>query len=310
MKQDIIIHNNNFSLHFLSACGAFIIYILLLLLLLGGFQFYKEHIRYGEMPDSEFIAEIADGIEIAEIIESTTPSEQIQEQIKTPLQQDLIIPQTQKQDSITPTQSQQKSENSSQDSTPKPAEVNLADMFANVSDETLQHKKVREEIQRQEEIKLRKKQLEDAQKERAEKLAQNVAAIGQSTKALQQATQNLQQNVKQAIATKVNLEKPKFMGNSKDKVKYDEWYAQIEKILMTEWRKSSKFYQATTSAKVRIRIDSHGKLNYVHMIRQSPYGEYNSSVFSFLKSMEQRIFPAPPGDTIEMSLELENTLKH
>ena len=161
---------------------------------------------------------------------------------------------------------------------------------------------------------LRKKQKEEEQRARAEQLAQNAAAIEQSAKALQDSAKAMQQNVKQAFATKINLEKPKFMGNSQDKAKYDEWYATIEQILMTQWKRTTRFYQASTSAKVRISIDANGRLKYIHMIKQSPYGEYNNSVIEFLKDMEKQSFPPPPGDgfgdSINTNLELENTLRH
>ncbi|MWV62770.1 hypothetical protein DCO58_02410 [Helicobacter saguini] len=323
MKQDVILENGSTKLRLYSGVGAFVIYFLVLLLLLGGFHFYKEKLRYGELESSDFVAEM-DGIELDSIapnitqnnIESTTTetpengneTKQIDPILATiPKEPTKEIPKEEPKTS-------QKEIKSATNETQEKKEIDLADMFSNVPSQTLQEKKAQEEAARQEEINLRKKQQEDAKKQQALQLAQNAAAIKQSTQALQASAQNLQENVRQAVASKVNLEKPKFVGNSQDKAKYDEWYAKIEQILMSEWRKTAKFYQASTSAKVRIRIDSNGRLSYVHMITQSPYGEYNNSVMQFIRKMEKRAFPPPPGDgfgdSIDTNLELENTLRH
>lgn len=321
MKQDVIMHDTDRKLHFYSGLGAFIIYFLVLLLVLGGFHFYKERVRYGEIEPSNAVVEL-EGIELDNVNEQEkntesnitqpiqdskqdTKIEKVQEAPK-----DLLTPQTKESAKQPPKASQKEI----QEAKPEEKELDLADMFSNISSETMQDRKAKQEAQRQEEILLRKKQQEEAKKQQAQQLAQNAAAIEQSTRALQQSAKNLQENVKQVVASKANLEKPKFVGNSKDKAKYDEWYANIEQILMNEWKKSPKFYQSSTTAKVRITIDSNGRLKYMYMIQQSPYGEYNNSVVEFLKQMEKRAFPPPPGDgfgeSIHTNLELENTLRH
>lgn len=317
VKQDVILENGDVKLRIYSGVGAIFIYFLVLLLLLGGFHFYKENMRYGELESSDFIDEM-NSVQLDSI---QTESKNIESTSNTPREPAKIDPilatipqETPKELPKEPPKTAQKEIKSNTENTEEKKEIDLADMFSNVSSQTLQERKAQEEAAKQEEIKLRKKQLEDAKKQQAEKLAQNAAAIKQSTQALQASAQNLQENVKQAVASKANLEKPKFVGNTQDKAKYDEWYARLEQILMSEWRKTAKFYQASTSAKVRIRIDSNGRLSYVHMIAQSPYGEYNNSVIEFIRKMEKRAFPPPPGDgfgdSIETNLELENTLAH
>ena len=46
------------------------------------------------------------------------------------------------------------------------------------------------------------------------------------------------------------------------------------------------------------------------MISQSPYSDYNNSVIEFLRKMETRLFPPPPAESVDMSMELENILRH
>lgn len=337
MKQDVILSNHSDTkMRFYSGISALVIYFLVLVLLLGGFHFYKENMRYGELDTGDSML-LDDGIEIdsvesnsknlekeatkisQEIQENTqnTPQDQLKqtkETMKEPTKIDPILAQTQSKDSTKEQPKEQKEIKSNTEESPKEKEIDLADVFSNVSSKTMQEKRLQEEAARQEEIKLRKKQQEEAQKQQAMQLAQNAEAIKQTTQALQASAKNLQENVRNAVATKVNLEKPKYVGNSQDRAKYDEWYAKIEQILMREWRKTSKFYEASTSAKVRIRIDSNGRLSYVHMIKQSPYGEYNNSVIQFIRKMEKRAFPPPPGDgfgdSIDTNLELENALTH
>lgn len=293
MKQDIVMYKSSPTLHFFSGAIAFVIYLLMLLIVIGGFHIYKEQIKYGETDTSEFIEEAMkqESIELNEVIQAPIIK---QAQTKEPT---LLQPTTQE------TQSSQPQQKATKAPTEKTKEINLANVFSVVSSETQKQKKQREEEALQQELLLRKKQLEEEQKARAAQLAQSAAAIQQSTIALQQTAQTLQQNVKQALK-KISLEKPKIAGNSQDQKKYDEWFAKIEKLLLSEWAKSPKFYQ-TTTAKVRIRIDSNGQLKYLHMVIQSPYGEYNNSVISFLKNMETRVFPAPPDNFVDMNLELK-----
>lgn len=316
MKEDVVMHKNSPSLHIMSGLIAFLIYAIMLILLIGGFRFYKEQVKYGE--EEAVMAEILDekSIELAsvepqqeEIIQQDSkPQEEIQtEEVIQKMPEKEII------DSPPITQSTpnkiQVEEKPKEVKEPQ-KEVDLADVFANISSKTSRDIRKEEEAKRKQELEEAKKQREEAQRAKQAQLTQNALALEQSARALQQATQNLNSNIKQAVTTKIVLEKPKFSGNSEDKKKYDEWYAQIEQIFMNEWKKSGSFYQAATSAKVRIRIDAGGKLTYLFMVSQSPYGDYNSSVISFMKKMETRLFPPPPGDGIDMSMDLENTLRH
>ena len=327
MKEDVVMHKNSPSLHVASGFAAFLIYALMLILLIGGFRFYKEQVRYGE--EEAVMAEILanESIELADIApqedsalqelqqamtQENTPQEQIEEKMtesiakqeaETPKE---ITPPKQTLVEKTPEKLVEKPKEAQE----KPKEVNLADVFANVSSKTSQDIRKEEEAKRQKELDEARKQRDEAQKAKQAQLTQNALALEQSTKALQQATQNLKTNIKQAMTTKIMLEKPKFSGNAEDKKKYDKWYAQIEQILMSEWQKSGGFHQAATSAKVRIRIDAGGKLTYLYMVSQSPYGDYNSSVIAFLRKMETRLFPPPPAEGVDLSMELENTLRH
>ncbi len=318
MKEDVVMHKNSPSLHIMSGLIACCIYVLMLLLLLGGFKFYKEQVHYGE--EEAVIAEILanESIELAAVVPQNDTMQQATQQQEAPIEETPIqtqptpaqeIVQAPKEISPPPKQAQTLAEKP-KEIKEKPKEVDLADVFANVSSKTSQDIRKEEEAKRKQQIQEAKKQQDEAQKVKQAQLAQNALAIEQSTKALQQATQNLNTNIKQAMTTKIVLEKPKFSGNAEDKKKYDKWYAQIEQILMNEWQKSGNFYQAATSAKVRIRIDSGGKLTYLFMVAHSPYGDYNSSVIAFLRKMETHLFPPPPADGVDMSMELENTLRH
>ncbi|MCI5786977.1 MAG: TonB C-terminal domain-containing protein [Helicobacter trogontum] len=316
MKEDILIHKNSPSLHVMSGFIALFVYALMLILLIGNFRFHKEQVRYGE--EDAVIAEILsnESVELTGVTESpsqelqqpmtqnTNPQEQIQEILtESSAKQEIEIPKK----TTPPKQAlAEKPVEKPQEVKEKPKEVNLADVFANVSSQTSQDIRREEEAKRQQQL----NEIRQAQQAKQAQLAQNALALEQSTKALQQATQNLQTNIKQAITTKIVLEKPKFSGNAEDKKKYDKWYAQIEQILMGEWQKSGGFHQAATSAKVRIRIDAGGKLTYLYMVSQSPYGDYNDSVITFLRKMETRLFPPPPAEGIDLSMELENTLRH
>ena len=317
MKEDVVMHKNSPSLHIVSGLIAFFIYALMLILLIGGFRFYKEQVRYGE--EEAVMAEIlADkSIELDSVVpqqQEEISNQNTQPQPTNPIEENITktpekeTTESQKITPTTPKQTQAAEQPKEVKETPK--EVDLADVFANVSSKTSQDKRKEEEAKLKQELEEIQRQRDEAQKAKQAQLAQNALALEQSTKALQQATQNLNSNIKQAMTTKIVLEKPKFSGNPDDKKKYDAWYAQIEKILMSEWKKSGSFSQAATSAKVRIRIDEGGKLTYLFMVAQSPYGDYNSSVIEFLRKMETRLFPPPPGDGVDMSMELENTLRH
>lgn len=318
MKEDVVMHKNSRSLHIVSGLAAFFIYALMLILLIGGFRFYKERVKYGE--EEAVIAEIlADkSIELDAVVpqqqeenlqQETQPKDTnpIEENITQTTEKEVI--ESPKITQTTPKQTQEVAEKPKEVKEP-PKEVDLSDVFANVSSKTSQDIRKEEEAKRKKELEEIEKQRDEAQKAKQTQLAQNALALEQSTKALQQATQKLNSNIKQAMTTKIVLEKPKFSGNPDDKKKYDAWYAQIEQILMSEWQKSGIFDRAATSAKVRIRIDEGGKLTYLFMVAQSPYGDYNSSVIAFLRKMETRLFPPPPGDGVDMSMELENTLRH
>ncbi len=319
MKQDVVMHKNSPSLHLFSGFIAFTIYVIMLVLIVGGFKLYKEQVRYGELDSNLSEIIVNESIELSEVIdkneEQNTQLEQITEEIKEPVEEvaqplESIVITQEKQQIQQKKEVDKKTQESKQVDIKPKKEVNLVDVFSNVSSETLKDRKAKEDEKRKQELETQKRMLEEAQKARADQLAQNAAAIKQGTQALQQATKNLQDNVKKALTTRISLEKPKFVGNSDDKAKYDKWYAQIEQILMSEWKKSSNFYQASTSAKVKINIDSGGKLTYLFMVIQSPYVEYNNSVVVFMKKMETRLFPAPPGDGVELAVSLENTLKH
>lgn len=311
MKEDVVMHKNSRSLYIVSGLAAFFIYALMLILLIGGFRFYKEQVKYGE--EEAVVAEILADKSIE--LDAVVPQQQeTQPKDTNPIEENIT--QTTKKEAIeSPNITQTTPKQTQVAEKPKEVkeptkEVDLSDVFANVSSKTSQDIRKEEDAKRKKELEEIEKQRDEAQKAKQTQLAQNALALEQSTKALQQATQKLNSNIKQAMTTKIVLEKPKFSGNPDDKKKYDAWYAQIEQILMSEWQKSGIFDRAATSAKVRIRIDEGGKLTYLFMVAQSPYGDYNSSVIAFLRKMETRLFPPPPGDAVDMSMELENTLRH
>lgn len=307
MKEDVVTHKNSVSLHIISALIALLIYLLMVLLLIGGFRFYKEKVKH-EGGEKAVMSDVIsnESIELAAVVPQKEESPE-QEPKKVEQKE---VPQTPEKNVQPQTPSPKPTQANDTKEVKETKEVNLADMFANISSKTSQDVRKEEEAKRRQELAEMKKQQDDVQKARQAQLAQNAMALEQSTRALQQVTQNLNSNIKRVATTKVVLEKPKFSGNAEDKKKYEAWYAQIEQILMSEWQKSGSFYQAATSAKVRIRIDSGGKLTYLFMVEQSPYGDYNDSVIAFLRKMGTRLFPPPPGDGVDMSMTLENTMRH
>lgn len=316
MKEDVVMHKNSPSLHIVSGFIAFFIYAIMLFLLICGFRFHKEQDRHGE--ENSVIAEIlADkSIELDSVVPQQEDNTKQEIQSQNTNKTEKNITQTPEKEIIeSPKVAQTIPKQTHATETPKdvkeaPKEVNLADVFANVSSKTSQDIRKEEEAKRKQELEEIYKKQDEEQRAKQAQLTKNALALEQSTKALQKATQNLNSNIKQAMTTKIVLEKPNFSGNAEDKKKYDAWYAKIEQILMSEWQKSGSFDLAATRAKVKIHIDEGGRLTYLYMITQSPYGDYNNSVIAFLKKMGTKTFPPPPGDGVDMSMELENTLRH
>lgn len=322
MQTDVVNPHSSPSLHCFSAIVACVAYILMLALLINALIYTTKISKsFGNNTDTQLAFNTNESIELAEVLNENT-------EVNTPDKDESLL----EQKEITPEKIEETKEADTTSNQPKTiaspeiaktkstqepkeqAEVkpepNLADIFSVVSSQTIQDKRA---IEKEKQKKLREEELarlEQEQKEKTKQLAESAAAIQQSTKALQQATRSLQDNVKQAMQTKINIEKPKFAGSPDDREKYEKWYDEIEQILMEEWKKNKFYYQSSTRAVVRIKVSAGGRLSYLYMIKQSPFGEYNSAAINFLHNMENKLFPPPPRDDIELTVNLDSTLRY
>ncbi|RDU71073.1 hypothetical protein CQA66_07195 [Helicobacter aurati] len=306
MQTDVVYPQSNPSLWVFSGIIACILYVLMFALLMSVLFVTRKNIPINtHRAESEFIFTDNDNIELAEVLpqdESLPQDTQTTIEESKPANDSVAI-----ESNPVPINPQPKS---SQEVPRKVAQPNLADIFSFIPSETIQDKKI---IEQQQQKKAQEEELARIAKEQHEKaqlLAQNAALIQQSTRALQQATRTLQDNVKQAMQVKIAIEKPTFAGSSDDKEKYNKWYDAIQEILMTEWQKNKFYYQTPTGATVRIVVSASGRLSYLYMINQSPFNEYNAAVVAFLRNMETRLFPPPPKEAVEFTININSVLRY
>lgn len=302
MQTNIINNNSSFTLYFISGAVAFIIYLLILMLIISTMFYMRKQVdinTYNYNIESEFIFPIDSTIELSQVLDSS-PKESQQEKPEEIKENILKEPEP----AQTPNENIEKN----------PVKPNLVDVFSFISSETVHNKRAIEEEKKRkaEEEKAQQEKLEREQrdKERAQVLQRQADVIKQSTQALRQTSQIFKDSVNQAMQIKITVEKAKISDIPNDRQKYDKWYDDIQKILLIEWRKNRFYLQTPTGATVRIKVDSSGKLSYMYMVKQSPFNEYNNAVIAFLHSMENKLFPVPPKDSIEFSININSTLRY
>ena len=167
MREDVVIGDGSASLRIFSGVGAFVIYFLILLLLIGGFQFYRESVRYGDVEPN--LAEIInESIELSDVMpqnpapKEDTPKENMaKDSLKETPQADPILatipkkpepiqkPQEPKQSQkeiIAPAKDIEKEKEAEKEREQKAKELDLAEAFSTISSETKQEKSQRRRV--------------------------------------------------------------------------------------------------------------------------------------------------------------------
>ncbi|STQ85878.1 TonB C-terminal domain-containing protein [Helicobacter muridarum] len=302
MQTNIVHTNSSLPLCFMSGVAAFIIYLLMIMILISIIFHVRKQVNINTYnTESEFIFQIDSAIELSQVIDSNPKESQQEEQTKPE--------ETEENPEPTPTPQER--------IVKKPIEPNLIDVFSFIPSETIQNKNpLEEEKQRKAEEEARQKaqqeklEREQRDKERTEALLRQADAIKQSAQALRQTSQTFKNSVNDAIQIKITVEKANISSSPDDMQKYDKWYDDIQEILMLEWQKNRFYQQTPTGTTVRIKVDNSGKLYYMYIVRPSPFNEYNNAVITFLRSMEEKIFPIPPRDSIEFNININSDLRY
>ena len=174
----------------------------------------------------------------------------------------------------------------------------LGDVFSNVPSQINKEPKKEEIKEIKKEIKIEKPPVTTP------------VATNNVNKSLDEISKSLESGIKDTLNIQVNTA---TIGNSSqgntngnDKDALDGWFDGIQKTLMSEWKKTKKYSKAT-SATVKVRIDSKGRLSYLLMVTPSPFSDYNASVEHFIKQMEKSTFPpVPNGSDLVFSINLKS----
>lgn len=130
-----------------------------------------------------------------------------------------------------------------------------------------------------------------------EKVEQN--SKEKKLQALQSATQELQNKLNSLSNLTISTDSLQSDGE------YDEWYAQIEKMIATQWQQSL-LIEEKVQAVVHIRISSNGAFSY-RVIKYSQNIAFDDSLKAMLEECVHISFPPNPKGTKEIAITFSNT---
>ena len=195
-------------------------------------------------------------------------------QYDTALIEDVLIEDTKVLDRAQPDQIPQDQEMKEEESKSQPA-PSLRDIFSSIPNlDKEQEEKREEEEKRKREIRQKEREEIRNQQEQIRKLQSNLQDINKTLERLD---------------TSIDITPEDALPNQ-DKGRYDEWIAEIYKILYRNWNFS--FYQET-SISVMVEITNQGHFSY-SILRYSQYDEYNEQIKELLDHLRSETFPPYP----------------
>lgn len=265
------------KLNILSGFISLFIYFILIFLIFGNFKMTQQNINYGDDNKNETFENIdfSKKINVDQIISLKDLPKEVKTMAK---DSKITLP------DVSQSESKQK-------------KANLKDAFSNVN--TGENKvnlkenfkdidKILEEQKRFDEL----KRLKDIS-ESSEGISQSLQSLSDIKKSIEEVVKNTKSNetVRESIQiNQQNKDENSTIESSFSAEKYDEWYAQIQRII-SKWRPTYNT-PAKMSAKVRIRSD--GSFIFLGIVTGSGFIDFDSNVTSFLRSLEMVTFPVPP----------------
>lgn len=129
-----------------------------------------------------------------------------------------------------------------------------------------------------------------------EKLEQNTKT--DKLKELQSSTQELQNKLNSLSNLTISTD------TSQNDGEYDEWYAQIEKIMLQQWQKTFSI-EEKMQALVYIRIANNGDFSY-NIVKYSGNVAFDDSLKAMLEECRQMRFPPHPKGSKEIATTFKN----
>ena len=130
-----------------------------------------------------------------------------------------------------------------------------------------------------------------------DKTEQN-APKNESLENLKSATQELQNKLNSLSNLTISTDSNQGEGE------YDEWYAQIEKILYQRWQQTM-FIEESVSAIIHIRITNNGVFSY-KVVKYSGNSAFDDSLKAMLEECTQTKFPPHPKGSREIAITFKN----
>ncbi len=181
----------------------------------------------------------------------------------------------------------------------------LKDAFSDIPNFEQKNAKKREEQKRLEQKRNQEKKLQEAKKQEERRREQQALAEQQKKiKDLQGSLQNMNKMLEKMDAS-IDIKAEEVLPNQ-DSGLYDEWIAEIYKILYKNWNFS--FYEKTTIS-VLVKISKDGDFSY-SILKYSQYDEYNQKAKIMLDGLEKEYFPPyPKGDSINIVVNFKSKEK-
>ena len=199
-------------------------------------------------------------------------------------QSDIKMPEMPKQQEAPPPPAPLEEETQEQEATPS-----LKDAFSDIPNFEQKNAKKREEQKRLEQKRNQEKKLQEAKRQEERKREQQALAQQQEKiRDLQGSLQNMNKMLEKMDAS-IDIKTEEALPNQ-DRGLYDEWIAEIYKILYKNWNFS--FFEKTTIS-VLVKISSDGDFSY-SILKYSEYDEYNQKTRAMLDSLEGEYFPPYP----------------
>ncbi len=144
-----------------------------------------------------------------------------------------------------------------------------------------------------------------SKKQEIQQAMRDLSKQQEDIKKLQDKLKKVNQKLEKLSAS-INIVAKEILPNQ-DKGKYDEWIAEIYKILYENWDFS--FYQKT-SISVLVKITNRGDFSY-SILRYSQFDEYNEKIQAMLQRLEKERFPPyPNGEVISIEVNFKSKEKN
>lgn len=278
-------------LHLLSGISSFVIYLSIVFLAFGHFNFKNNTVDYKQFSEKQ-----------VDLFSDFSTSEAISVASLVPAQE-LPTPKSQERIALPDV----------------PKRINLNEIFSNIQVTTdakkeLDRKIAQEEMERRQQQEILRKTIEEQKRsiKEQEEHARHIERLSKNATALRENVENLEKITQQTSNTlnslnEVAISRPVQDSNISQE-EYDSWYAKVTNIT-SRWRDEGDFYKDANII-VRVSVSIDGDFKFLYIVKGSGFSDYDGIAVAFLRKLEMMRFPIPPDNKRkEFNLSFTSKLK-